>query len=158
MLLLARILHPAREQRAGESGSQHRLPLVAQIGVRTPRADRKRHAMYSKRRGGRFVQTMEHGAGSPGAARGRVLLRKLIVKNCPQITVNGPVSAKAQSSTTRRLLFLQTADAARPCPCAARRTHAGKHCPSRARGDKNSTPGVRRLKRPACRVGQGLAP
>ena len=34
-------------------------------------------------------------AGSPGAARGRVLLRKLIVKNCPQITVNGPVSASS---------------------------------------------------------------
>src|ERR1700730_5807844 len=51
--------------------------------------------MCSKRRGGRFVQTMEHGAGSPGAARGRVLLCKLIVKTCPQITVNGPVSASS---------------------------------------------------------------
>jgi hypothetical protein len=38
---------------------------------------------------------MEHGAGSPGAARGRVLLCKLIVKTCPQITVNWPVSASS---------------------------------------------------------------
>jgi hypothetical protein len=36
-----------------------------------------------------------HGAGSPGAARGRVLLSKLIVKTCPQITVNWPVSASS---------------------------------------------------------------
>ena len=47
----------------------------------------------------RFVQTMEHGAGSPGAARGRVLLCKLIVKTCPQITVNG---ARAPRRRTRK--------------------------------------------------------
>jgi hypothetical protein len=111
-----------------------------QIGVRTPRADRMRCARRGR---GRFVQTTENPAGSPGAARGRVLLCKLIVKTCPQITLNGPVSASSPS-TTRRLPFLQTADAARSCQCAARRTHAGKHCPSRARGDKNS---IRRLSR-----------
>jgi hypothetical protein len=54
---------------------------------------------------GRFVQTMEHGAGSPGVARGRVLLCKLIVKTCPQITVNGPVSASLILDNARPAFF-----------------------------------------------------
>ena len=42
------------------------------------------NGMRCARRGrGRFVQTTENPAGSPGAARGRVLLCKLIVKTCP---------------------------------------------------------------------------
>jgi hypothetical protein len=90
--------------------------------VRTPRADPKEHAMCSKRRGGRFAQTMVQ------AYR----------KNLPLDHGQRARYQQAQSSTTRRLPFLQTADAARPCQCAARRTYAGKHCPSRARGDKNS--------------------
>jgi hypothetical protein len=54
------------------------------------------NGMRCARRGRRrFVQTTENPAGSPGAARGRVLLCKLIVKNCPQITVNWPVSASS---------------------------------------------------------------
>ena len=54
------------------------------------------NGMRCARRGrGRFVQTTENPAGSPGAARGRVLLCKLIVKTCPQITVKGPVSASS---------------------------------------------------------------
>ena len=127
---LARVFIPSRAR--GTDTLVRREPRISgeipssdvQNWVRTPRADRKRHAMCSKRRGGRFVQTMEHGVGSPGAARGRVLLCKLIVKTSPQITVNWPVSASSPS-TTRRLLFLQTVDAARPCQCAARRTQAG---------------------------------
>jgi hypothetical protein len=54
------------------------------------------NGMRCARRGrGRFVQTTENPAGSPGAVRGRVLLCKLIVKTCPQITVNWPVSASS---------------------------------------------------------------
>jgi hypothetical protein len=66
-------------------------------------ANRRSHAarltgngMRCARRGrGRFVQTTENPAGSPGAARGRVLLCKLIVKTCPQITVNWPISSSS---------------------------------------------------------------
>jgi hypothetical protein len=44
--------------------------------VRTPRADRKRHAMCSKRRGGRFVRTMEHRAGLRGPRTNRAGLER----------------------------------------------------------------------------------
>jgi hypothetical protein len=73
------------------------------------------NGMRCARRGrGRFVQTTENPAGSPGAARGRVLLCKLIVKTCPQITVNGPVSAKLTLDNTRPAFYKSRCGATSP--------------------------------------------
>jgi hypothetical protein len=97
------------------------------------------NGMRCARRGiGRFVQTTENPAGSPGAARGRVLLCKLIVKTCPQITVNWPVSASSILDDAATPFFckpqirrgLASAQHAAPTPAST--------APSRARGDKNS--------------------
>jgi hypothetical protein len=70
----------------------HRRMCKTGFACRAPAGKGMRCA---RRGGGQFVQTTENPPGSPGAARGRVLLCKLIVKTCPQITVNWPVSASS---------------------------------------------------------------
>jgi hypothetical protein len=135
----ARVFIPSRAR--GTDTLVRREPRISteipssdvQNWVRTPRADRKRHAMCPRGRG-RFVQTTENPAGSPGAARGRVLLCKLTAKTCPQITVNGPVSVSSILDDAATPFFykpqmrrgLARAQHAVPTPAST--------APSRARG------------------------
>ena len=89
---------------------------------------RKRHAICS-RRGGRLVQR------TAGRRRSRRDSR-LIVKTSPRFTVNWPALASSilEDSGTRFYKSEVRSDLA----SAERAGSAGKHCSSRARGDKNS--------------------
>jgi hypothetical protein len=80
------------------------------------RADRKRHAMCPTRQRPILYKRRRIPPGRLGAARGRVLLCKLIVKTCPQITVNGPVSATPSlaPASVPRLAAVEAPGSGRP--------------------------------------------